>query len=298
MSHFKNVLHRAFYSRSRRAGDQLCRCCESSIENLQHIATCSIAGRVFDDFALLADVSTGKVPSAAHASLSRPTPTKLPGRGTAKRSLHVLSLSWSGLRAGLARRRLRPINASPSSRCPCRRSSSSSAGLTAPCAPMCGSVVTDEESKVLPSSFDLPLLAGLGQLLDSSRSRGHAMPNFRARRGSALAASLGGVCGSGHDKGLAVPLYARSALHRDLPRDEQPPGGHQPPGGCFFGPLPSPLGGSGTAKRSHNRRAEVFWEKQVWDRRRALARRACGRFRPTPHTRPNEEIFSVEKMNS
>ena len=67
MSHFKNVLHRAFYSKNRRAGDQLCRCCKSAIENLQHIATCSIAGMVFDDFALLADVSTG--PSAAGGTL-------------------------------------------------------------------------------------------------------------------------------------------------------------------------------------------------------------------------------------
>ena len=58
MSHFRNVLHRALYTKNRREGDHTCRCCGSAIENIQHLATCSIAGKVFDDLADLANVQT------------------------------------------------------------------------------------------------------------------------------------------------------------------------------------------------------------------------------------------------
>ena len=42
-THFKNILHRALYTRSKRNDDtsRLCRCCKSDIERVIHLVTCN-----------------------------------------------------------------------------------------------------------------------------------------------------------------------------------------------------------------------------------------------------------------
>jgi hypothetical protein len=60
-SHFKNILHRALWTKGKEGG--ACRCCKHVLENIQHYATCQVVGEIFKQLAALAGVDM------RHASL-------------------------------------------------------------------------------------------------------------------------------------------------------------------------------------------------------------------------------------
>jgi len=54
MSHFKNVLHRAMWTRGHDPLDQSCRVCKHAYENIEHLALCQGIWPIFEAFARLA----------------------------------------------------------------------------------------------------------------------------------------------------------------------------------------------------------------------------------------------------
>ena len=56
-SHFKNVLHRALWTKSRRPGDAMCRCCGEARESIEHFSVCRVVGGgVFRELRSLAGI--------------------------------------------------------------------------------------------------------------------------------------------------------------------------------------------------------------------------------------------------
>ena len=61
MSHFKNVLHRAMWTRGHDPLDQSCRVCKHAYENIEHLALCQGIWPIFEAFARLAAADTSSM---------------------------------------------------------------------------------------------------------------------------------------------------------------------------------------------------------------------------------------------